>query len=321
MNLSQLHYFQVVAEEEHISRAAEKLLISQPSLSTTIRRLEDELDTPLFDRRGRNIYLNHAGRQLLEHARFIFSQIDQLQKDLQEENFYIDHGLRMAVNNSSFLEGWLSDFIMQQENARITQLIASKDQMIEDLLAERIDLAIGEFYETPPEIASKLLLEDEYMVAIPPCHPLANKEALQFDDIRNEAFSSLSSNTVDCFIHIIFDQKGARPNIIFEGQLSLMLKLLFKGHALMFTSRHSWDMYMRHAKTVDPAHYEEALNVRVLPITDVKTHFFLSVCWKKDRPLPIMAQNLFDYLFERQPLKSVPGTLEDVNDDSEGGAQ
>lgn len=78
---------------------------------------------------------------------------------------------------------------------------------------------------------------------------------------------------------------------------------------------------MRHAKTVDPAHYEEALNVRVLPITDVKTHFFLSVCQKKDRPLPIMAQNLFDYLFERQPLKSVPGTLEDVNDDSEGGAQ
>ena len=62
MNLSQLHYFQIVAEEEHISRAAEKLHISQPSLSTTIRRLESELDTPLFDRRGRNIYLNKAGQ-------------------------------------------------------------------------------------------------------------------------------------------------------------------------------------------------------------------------------------------------------------------
>ena len=79
MNLSQLHYFQVVAEEEHISRAAEKLHISQPSLSTTIRRLEKELDTPLFDRRGRNIYLNQAGKQLLEHVHFIFSQIDLLE--------------------------------------------------------------------------------------------------------------------------------------------------------------------------------------------------------------------------------------------------
>ena len=79
MNLSQLEYFQIVAKEEHISRAAEKLHISQPSLSTTIRRLENELDTLLFDRVGRNIYLNEAGKKLLNHVNYIFSQITALE--------------------------------------------------------------------------------------------------------------------------------------------------------------------------------------------------------------------------------------------------
>lgn len=312
MNLSQLHYFQVVAEEEHISRAAEKLHISQPSLSTTIRRLEKELDTPLFDRRGRNIYLNQAGKQLLEHVHFIFSQIDLLEKDLAQKEFHISHGLTMAVNNSSFLEGWLSDFVMAHQDARITQITASKDQMIEDLLAKRIDLAIGNFDELPPEIASHVLLEDEYMIAVPPTHPLAEKDALVFDDIRDEAFSSLPSNTVDCFINLIFAEKQVRPNIIFEGQLSMMFKLLFRGHALMFTSRRSWDLYARHAKVVDPAQYEEVLKIKVLPLADVNTHFDMAVCWKKDRELPVMARTLYDHL-----LNEYPG----INTiDTEGGA-
>lgn len=149
MNLSQLHYFQVVAEEEHISRAAEKLHISQPSLSTTIHRLEDELDTPLFDRRGRNIYLNDAGKKLLEHVDFIFSQIDHLEKNLKQKELRRAHGLSIAVNNYCFIDGWLSNFILNNKGARISQSLMTEEQMLEALLNEDIDLALGDFSEIP----------------------------------------------------------------------------------------------------------------------------------------------------------------------------
>lgn len=294
MNLSQLYYFQIVAEEEHISRAAEKLHISQPSLSTTIHRLEAELDTPLFDHRGRNIFLNEAGKKLLEHVNYIFNQIDLLEKDLNEQNFYLAHGLTMAVNNSSFLEGWLSEFIINHDNARITQYTMAESNMLSALENETIDIAIGNFSNIPPDISSRVLTKDEYMVAIPPSHPLSIKKDLCFNDFCKEPFSSLPAKSVDCFINIMFAQKNVQPNVIFEGQLSMMFNLLIKGHALMFSSRESWKMYLQHAKKQDEQLYTELLNVPLLPVTDLDTSFDLSVCWKKDRKLPIMAKTLLE---------------------------
>ena len=62
MELLQLKYFQTVAYMEHITKASKKLNIAQPSLSLMIKRLEDEIGTPLFDRKGRNIQLNESGK-------------------------------------------------------------------------------------------------------------------------------------------------------------------------------------------------------------------------------------------------------------------
>ena len=68
MELLQLTYFLELAESEHVTKTAEKLMISQPALSLTIRRLEDELGAALFDRNGRNIRLNENGRLFRTYA-------------------------------------------------------------------------------------------------------------------------------------------------------------------------------------------------------------------------------------------------------------
>ena len=304
MNLSQLEYFQIVAKEEHISRAAEKLHISQPSLSTTIRRLENELDTLLFDRVRRNIYLNEAGKKLLNHVNYIFSQITALEEDLQNKNFDMKHSLTMAINNATFLEDWLTEFISTQVNARIKQYTMSEDNMLKALLDETIDLAIGNFENIPHELFSKILTKDEYMVAVPSQHPLANKKELLFSDIKDEPFSSLPSSSVNCFITAIFDQKNTKPNVIFEGQLSMMCKLLSKGHALMFSTRESWKKYVHHAEKQDPQLYNLLLDVHLTPISDLNTYFNLTVCWKKDRVLPTMAQKLLSVMLNEFTSKT-----------------
>ena len=68
MELLQLLYFQVVAQEEHIPRAANTLHVSQPALSKTIKRLEDELGVPLFTRVGKTIRLNANGEIFLRYV-------------------------------------------------------------------------------------------------------------------------------------------------------------------------------------------------------------------------------------------------------------
>ena len=75
MLLSQLNYFRVVARHEHISHAAEELRVAQPALSATISKIEKELGVPLFNRTGRNIELNDAGRRLLDHADYMFDKL------------------------------------------------------------------------------------------------------------------------------------------------------------------------------------------------------------------------------------------------------
>ena len=76
MSLDQIRYFVAVAEEEHLTRASEKLKISQPPLTRQIRSLEVELGTPLFERVPKGMKLLPAGVVFLEHARLILEKVD-----------------------------------------------------------------------------------------------------------------------------------------------------------------------------------------------------------------------------------------------------
>lgn len=84
LNYHHLQYFQVVAHEGHLTRAARRLRISQSALSSQIRQLEERLGQPLFERRGRALHLTEAGRIALDHADTIFATGDELVATLQQ---------------------------------------------------------------------------------------------------------------------------------------------------------------------------------------------------------------------------------------------
>ncbi|MBX3272683.1 MAG: LysR family transcriptional regulator [Sandaracinaceae bacterium] len=80
MSLAQLEYFVAVAEEAHVGRAAQRLHIAQPPLSRQIRRLEDELGAPLFERTPRGMRLLPEGEVFLAHARAILRAVGDAQR-------------------------------------------------------------------------------------------------------------------------------------------------------------------------------------------------------------------------------------------------
>jgi DNA-binding transcriptional LysR family regulator len=75
VSLSQIEYFVAVAEEGHVGRAAEKLRVAQPAVSRQIRKLEDELRSPLFLRTPRGMLLSESGVVFLGHARAILAGV------------------------------------------------------------------------------------------------------------------------------------------------------------------------------------------------------------------------------------------------------
>lgn len=83
MSLVQLEYFVAIAEEKNLTRAAHKLRISQPPLTRQLRRLEEELGTPLFDRTPKGMTLLPSGQRLLARAKQILALVSESVRELQ----------------------------------------------------------------------------------------------------------------------------------------------------------------------------------------------------------------------------------------------
>src|SRR3954467_5648272 len=119
MELLQLKYFQTVAYMEHISNAAKTLNISQPSLSLMIKRLEDEMDTRLFDRKGRNIQLNDSGKILLRHVNTIFLDVENAKMEIQNRYHETHKKIAISISNPRFRSGMLIEYSNEMPGAYI----------------------------------------------------------------------------------------------------------------------------------------------------------------------------------------------------------
>ena len=116
MELLQLRYFQALAKEEHMSRTAEKLYISQPSLSLTIKKLEKELGVPLFDRTGRSIRLNAYGSLFLRHVDEVFSALERGGNELRKMYGHYENQALIGIQTPYVWQDQTWDFLFVNTN-------------------------------------------------------------------------------------------------------------------------------------------------------------------------------------------------------------
>ena len=299
MLLSQLNYFRVVARYQHISRAAEALMVAQPALSATISKLEKELGVPLFNRQGRNIELNEAGRRLLVHADFVFEQLEAMEQSLAQTKEILENEFTLSVSNSMFLNGWLQQFVLDNPKIRLRQKMLSENQMLEALLEESIDVALGEFDQDIPGIVRKTIVEDEYVITIPKGHPLAEKQEIFFADIQNENIVALPSNTIFKIADRMFAQRECKPNVVFEGNQRMMTKMMHLNRGILFASRQM--LYMPYLSKDRFFNELPSYEVIVRSIADLECHYHLALCWKEERELPMMARKFIDAMEQSYP--------------------
>lgn len=187
MELRQLEYFRAVAGELHFTRAAEKLRISQPSLSQQIRALEYEIGMPLFDRIGKKIALTEAGRILLSHSHNVFYELEQAKASIGELQG-LGRG-RLAIGTlltlaTFLLPSTLVSFHQQYPKIELSIQEMSYEQIRFGLLENRLDFGILFSDVSAPELESIPLLAIEFALAVPIDHQLASNHTVDFDMIK-----------------------------------------------------------------------------------------------------------------------------------------
>lgn len=178
MELRHLRYFVAVAEEKHITRAAERLGLQQPPLSQQIKALETELDAKLFLRKPRGVELTQAGEALLVEARAILARVEHAAaatgRAARGEQGRIALGFTSSVPFHPFMPRVIRGF---RENAPLISLVLEEggtNELVEALRQERLDAAfIRSPVAKPQDIEVRPLLEEDMAAALPADHPLA----------------------------------------------------------------------------------------------------------------------------------------------------
>lgn len=192
MDLQQLKQLVTIADLKTLSKAAEELLISQPALTRSIQRLEEELDVQLFDRKKNKITLNDNGKLAVEYARRILDESNDMINQLR----IYDRSKRMInIGSCAPAPIWGLEYIFHQlyPDIKVTSHLDSN----ETLLLERLEnheysiIVINHPLENENYECLKLFDENLYLT-VPPAHPLAMCKEISFSDLNGESILLLS---------------------------------------------------------------------------------------------------------------------------------
>ena len=221
MDLRQLRYFAMVAEELSFTRAAARLRISQPPLSQQIKDLEQSLGTPLFRRTSRRVELTEAGRTLVIHTRNILAQVDATRRKVRAVGQGRFGELSIGATGS-IMRGGLADLLAAHRHEYpgvVTKLVeqAPELQMLA-LLEHRTDAC---FIRSPPSddsLVQELAWREDVVVAMSAIHRLAKRKRVEIKDLREEEYIVLAPESSD-FARSIMDwcvNAGFLPRVAHE---------------------------------------------------------------------------------------------------------
>lgn len=189
MNLRDLHYLVALAEYRHFGRAAEACFVSQPTLSTQIKKLEDELGVALVERTPRRVLLTDVGREIVTRARDVINEIEQI-KGIARRTLDPESGtVRLGIFPT--LGPYLLPHIVPLVHKRFPRLelllIEEKTEEVLHRLREgKLDVGILALPVHDDTLHAEFLFEEPFMLAVPQSHPLARHPSLKLTDLHSQ---------------------------------------------------------------------------------------------------------------------------------------
>ncbi|GIO68630.1 LysR family transcriptional regulator [Paenibacillus sp. JTLBN-2024] len=282
MDIRQLQYFMEVARLQSFTKAAETLYITQPTISKTIRNIEEELGVTLFDRSGKKVVLTDAGRIIYEQAQPIVKSFQSLSSELGDlknlKKGHIRLGLPPMVGSSFFPEV-IGQF--HQKYPQVTmQIFEDGAKKVEvDVESGLLDIGVVVLPTDDALFHSFSFVRENLMLLVHPSHRLADRECARLIDLAEENF-------------VLFREDFALHDRI----ITECVKVGFQPHIVYESSQ--WDLISGMvAANLGIALLPETIcreinreRIRIMPLVEPVIPWQLGMIWRKDRYLSYAAR-------------------------------
>ena len=247
--LRQLKVFESVARLLSFSRAAEELHLTQPAVSTQIRKLEEHAGLPLFEQFGKKIYLTPAGAELLDISRGIIQQFELAETAMTQFKGVSGGKLNVAVISAGdyFFPRLLVEFIGRHQGVVLNFTVHNREELLAQMAANLTDLAIMVRPPVDAEMQSEAFAPHPYVIVAAPTHPLVGERGIRVDRLVCEPFvvREKGSDTWQS-MQEGFGTHLAKLNIAMEIKSTETIKqAVIAGMGLGFVSAHTISQELR----------------------------------------------------------------------------
>ena len=188
--LRQLKVFEAVARHRSFSRAAEELHLTQPAVSTQVRKLEEHAGLPLFEQLGKKIHLTPAGAQMLQSSREIIQKFKEAEEAMAQYKGVSGGRLNVSVISAGdyFFPRLLVEFAQRHEGVTLNFGVCNREELLAQLRENVTDLAV---MVRPPEdedTVAEPFAPHPYVIVAAPTHPLAKTPRIAAARVIREPF-------------------------------------------------------------------------------------------------------------------------------------
>ena len=294
MDLRDLHYFETIAQLQHVGRAADVLHRTQPALTSSIRRLEAACGAPLFERAGRGIRLTAAGTVMLKWAQRVRFDVEDAKRELSAIGTGLAGHVRVGIVPTAaefLLPAAARQLLQEGPGVTLRTVVGLVDALRPMLLKGELDFVVGTESHAQPGIASRLLAEDAIVVAASAKHELfKGGTAPTLKDLTRYRWALQPSGAPsrDWLDHAFDKRRLPRPEVQVESTMLLMLPTLIEQTGLLsFISRHH----------LGPGPWRYGL--KEIPLKEATMMRRLVVTYRENAYLPAAALRLMDLLAEQ----------------------
>ena len=288
MNLRDLRYLIALAELRHFGKAAEACFVSQPTLSTQIRKLEEELGVVLVERAPRKLMLTAAGQDVVLRARRIVAEVEQMKECARRSRDPEAGSLRLGVFPT--LGPYLLPHVVPQLRERFPQLelllVEEKSDVLLARLREgKLDATLLALPLHDDQLHAEWLFDEPFVLAAPRQHALASRTSLAMAELSDETLLLLEDG--HCLREQALDVcrlSGAQERTGFRAtSLETLRQMVAAGVGVTLLPALSL-----HAPIVQPD------NIRLVPFTAPAPSRQIALVWRKSSALDAFLRTLAD---------------------------
>ncbi|CUM98487.1 MULTISPECIES: LysR family transcriptional regulator [Turicibacter] len=242
MSIRHLRIFIMVASLKNMSAAAEKLFITQPSVSQAIKEIEHYYGVKLFERLSKKLYLTESGEYLLRYATHIVQSFDEMETMMKNKSDNIALRIGASITVGSCLLNHILDDLEEENNKITTQIYVRNTKEIEKMLLDsELDVALVEGTVTSKDLISKPVYQDKLIMVVGKGHKFYNRDEISIEELQGEAIISreegsgsktifdniLKSNQIEVDIKWSSTDTGAIKDAVLESRgLAVLSRLM-----------------------------------------------------------------------------------------------